>query len=344
MQSETSAFVPGSVPARDVNRFKKLGRLSEGSYGTVYKAQDKDTEEVVALKRIHVDPKEERDGFPIVPIREIRALFSLQHPNIVELKEIAVSPASQKVFMVLEHSDFDLRYLMEHMKHTTKFTVPQHKCIMKQLLQGIDHCHSQFIMHRDLKPTNILFKSGVLKICDFGLARPFSKITERHPMQRPLTAPVVTLWYRPLEVLLGDRFYSSSVDMWSIGCIMAEVISHAPLFAASREIQQIDRILSLLGTPNETVWPGYNNLPYVKTWCFKAYPLGWDRLRTLIGPAMLSDTGFDLLCRLLTYDPRVRITAKQALSHPWFEEAPIACAPELLVSVPPREVRSFDIE
>ncbi|KAG9155496.1 hypothetical protein Leryth_009913 [Lithospermum erythrorhizon] len=204
------------------------------------------------------------------------------------------------------------------------------------------YLHDNWVLHRDLKTSNILLNNcGELKICDFGLARQYGS-----PL-KPYTQLVVTLWYRAPELLLGAKQYSTSIDMWSLGCIMAELLSKKPLFNGKSEIEQIDKIFRTLGTPNETIWPGYSKLPGVKANFVKneneiqlIMMFTSNLLRkkfpstSFTWSPVLSDAGFDLLNKLLTYDPESRITVEAALDHQWFREVPLPKAKEFMPTFP----------
>lgn len=180
------------------------------------------------------------------------------HPNIVKLHEIVVTPSFSNVFMVMEYIEHDLKTLLENM--ASAFLVGEIKTIMLQLLSAIDFLHSNWIIHRDLKTSNLLMNNrGQIKVADFGLARTFGS-----PLGR-VTQLVVTLWYRAPELLLGETKYNCAIDMWSIGCIFAELLNKDPLFKGRGEMDQLAKIIALLGTPDEIRWPGLSSLPLVKT-------------------------------------------------------------------------------
>ena len=186
------------------------------------------------------------------------------------------------------------------------------KSMMYQLLKGICFCHSHRVLHRDLKPQNLLVENNsILKLADFGLARAFNT-----PI-KTLTHEVVTLWYRAPEVLLGQTQYSTGLDIWSIGCIFAELATGRPLFPADSEIDQLYKIFQALSTPTERVWPGVTSLPYYKATFPKWYH---NNLRQLVPPDMLDNAGFDLLQKMLIYNPVDRISAKTAMEHPYFAD------------------------
>ncbi|XP_061994309.1 cyclin-dependent kinase G-2 isoform X2 [Rosa rugosa] len=240
---------------RSVDEFERLNKIDEGTYGVVYRAQDKKTGEIVALKKVKME--KEREGFPLTSLREINILLSFHHPSIVDVKEVVVGSNLDSIFMVMEYMEHDLKALMETMKQP--FSPSEVKCLMLQLLEGVKYLHDNWVLHRDLKTSNLLLNNrGELKICDFGLARQYGS-----PL-KPYTHLVVTLWYRAPELLLGAREYSTAIDMWSLGCIMAELLSKEPLFNGKTEFEQLDKIFKILGTPNETIWPGFSKLPGVK--------------------------------------------------------------------------------
>ncbi|GAA0162591.1 non-receptor serine/threonine protein kinase [Lithospermum erythrorhizon] len=318
---------------RSVDVFERLNAINEGTYGVVYRARDRKTGETVALKKVKME--KEREGFPLTALREMNILLSINHPSIVDVKEVVMGKSLDSIFMVMEYMEHDLKGLMETMKHP--FSQSEVKCLMLQLLDGTKYLHDNWVLHRDLKTSNILLNNcGELKICDFGLARQYGS-----PL-KPYTQLVVTLWYRAPELLLGAKQYSTSIDMWSLGCIMAELLSKKPLFNGKSEIEQIDKIFRTLGTPNETIWPGYSKLPGVKANFVKNES---NLLRKKFPPTsftwspVLSDAGFDLLNKLLTYDPESRITVEAALDHQWFREVPLPKAKEFMPTFPAQHVQ-----
>ncbi|KAK4423930.1 Cyclin-dependent kinase G-2 [Sesamum alatum] len=313
---------------RSVDEFERLNKIDEGTYGVVYRARDKKTGEIVALKKVKME--KEREGFPLTSLREINILLSFDHPSIVDVKEVVVGSNLDSIFMVMEYMEHDLKALMETMKQP--FSQSEVKCLMLQLLAGVKYLHDNWVLHRDLKTSNLLLNNrGELKICDFGLARQYGS-----PL-KPYTHLVVTLWYRAPELLLGAKQYSTAIDMWSLGCIMAELLSKEPLFNGKTEFDQLDKIFRILGTPNETIWPGFSKLPGVKVNFVKHQ---YNLLRrkfpatSFTGSPVLSDAGFDLLNKLLTYDPEKRITAEAALNHEWFHEVPLPKSKEFMPTFP----------
>lgn len=327
---------PVSAPQRSINMlqgcrsvddFEKLNRIDEGTYGVVFRARDNKTGQVVALKKVKLE--KEREGFPLTSLREINILLSFHHPSIVDVKEVVMGNLDN-VFMVMEYMEHDLKALMETIRQP--FSQSEVKCLMLQLLSGVNYLHDNWVLHRDLKTSNILLNNrGELKICDFGLSRQYGS-----PL-KPYTQLVVTLWYRAPELLLGTKEYSTAIDMWSLGCIMAELLAKEPLFPGKTEVDQLDKIFRILGTPNEKIWPGFAKLRGVKA-NFVKQP--YNKLRekfpptSFTGRPTLSEAGFDLLNKLLTYDPEKRITAEDALNHPWFQEVPLPKSKEFMPTFP----------
>ncbi|GKV14713.1 hypothetical protein SLEP1_g25543 [Rubroshorea leprosula] len=313
---------------RSVDEFERLNKIDEGTYGVVYRARDKKSGEIVALKKVKME--KEREGFPLTSLREINILLSFHHQSIVDVKEVVVGSSLDSIFMVMEYMEHDLKGLMESMKQP--FSQSEVKCLMLQLLEGVKYLHDNWVLHRDLKTSNLLLNNrGELKICDFGLARQYGS-----PL-KPYTHLVVTLWYRAPELLLGAKQYSTAIDMWSLGCIMAELLSKEPLFNGKTEFDQLDKIFRILGTPNETIWPGFSKLPGVKVNFVKHQ---YNLLRkkfpatSFTGSPVLSDAGFDLLNKLLTYDPEKRITVEAALNHEWFREVPLPKSKDFMPTFP----------
>lgn len=293
-----------------MEEFLCLNRIEEGTYGVVYRAKDKRTDEVVALKRLKME--KEKEGFPITSLREINTLLKGQHPNIVTVREIVVGSNMDKIFIVMDYVEHDLKSLMETMRHRKQTFLPAEvKCLLQQLLRAVAHLHDNWILHRDLKTSNLLLShKGILKVGDFGLAREYGSPLKAY------TSVVVTLWYRAPELLLCSKEYSTPIDVWSVGCIFAEFLSMTALFPGKSELDQLNRIFKDLGTPNEKIWEGYNELPAVQKMTFTEYPV--SRLRQRF-QAVTSEFGLGLLQGLLTYDPKKRISADGALRSNYFK-------------------------
>lgn len=320
------SYFPAIQGCRSVEEFQCLNRIEEGTYGVVYRAREKRTDKIVALKRLKME--KEKEGFPITSLREINTLLKAQHPNIVTVKEIVVGSNMDKIFIVMDYVEHDLKSLMETMKQKkTSFIASEVKCLMLQLLKAVNHLHDNWILHRDLKTSNLLFShTGVLKVGDFGLAREYGSPLKHY------TPVVVTLWYRAPELLLGTKEYSTSIDMWSVGCIFAEFLCMEPLFPGKTEVDQLKRIFKALGTPNEKIWPDYPKLPATQKVSFPEFPP--HGIRSKFVPSILSDVGYNLLSSLLMYNTKKRITADAALSHEYFSEHPLPVDPAMFPTWP----------
>ncbi|KAL8207449.1 UNVERIFIED_CONTAM: Cyclin-dependent kinase 11B [Gekko kuhli] len=317
LKQELPKYLPALQGCRSVEEFQCLNRIEEGTYGVVYRAKDKKTDEIVALKRLKME--KEKEGFPITSLREINTILKAQHPNIVTVREIVVGSNMDKIYIVMNYVEHDLKSLMEMMKQP--FLPDEVKTLMIQLLRGVKHLHDNWILHRDLKTSNLLLShAGILKVGDFGLAREYGS-----PL-KPYTPAVVTLWYRAPELLLGAKEYSTAIDIWSVGCIFGELLTQKPLFPGKSKIDQINKVFKDLGTPSEKIWPGYNELPAVKKMIFTEYP--YNNLRKRFG-ALLSDQGFDLMNKFLTYYPGKRINAEAGLKHEYFQETPLPIDPSM---------------
>ncbi|KAH3765770.1 CMGC/CDK/CDC2 protein kinase [Pelomyxa schiedti] len=286
-------------------RYTKVEKLGEGTYGVVFKAKDTVSGDIVALKKIRMEGEDE--GVPSTAIREIAILKDLRHSNIVNL--IDVVNDDSKLYLVFEFLDQDLKRYIDCVK--TPYVDPALvKSYVFQMLLGIDYCHAHRVLHRDMKPQNLLIdKFGNLKLADFGLARAFGI-----PL-RAYTHEVVTLWYRSPEILLGSQNYSTGVDIWATGAIFSELVTKQPLFPGDSEIDELFKIFKHLGTPTERSWPGVSQLPDFKP----TFPM-WtgQNIATYYGE-LLEPAGQDLLMKMLVYDPPRRISARAALHHPYFD-------------------------
>ncbi|KAI8335967.1 kinase-like domain-containing protein [Chlamydoabsidia padenii] len=293
----------------DVAGYKKLRKIGEGTYGEVFRGLCKRTNANVALKRIQLNFGQ--GGVPPTAMREVALLKEIKHNNIIRLVDLIYFDTT--IYLVFDYCDVDLRKYMNEVGREG-LTIKHIKSFSHQLLRGLNYCHSHRVLHRDLKPQNLLInQNGKLTIADLGLSRAFSV-----PM-RTYTHQVITLWYRAPEILLGSPHYSTAVDMWSVGCILAEMITLRPLFPGDSQIDELFQIFRLLGTPTEEMWPGVTALPD-----FHATFPPWkpadlkERLAKGRQPLKLNDLVIDLLKSLLVYDPYDRISAKKAEEHPFF--------------------------
>ncbi|XP_069489253.1 cyclin-dependent kinase 18 [Ambystoma mexicanum] len=281
----------------------KLDKLGEGTYATVFKGRSKLTENLVALKEIRLEHEE---GAPCTAIREVSLLKNLKHANIVTLHDIIHTERS--LTLVFEYLDNDLKQYLENCGNL--MCMHNVKIFMFQLLRGLAYCHRQKILHRDLKPQNLLInEKGELKLADFGLARAKSVPTKTYSNE------VVTLWYRPPDVLLGSTEYSTQIDMWGVGCIQYEMATGRPMFPGSTVKEELHLIFRLLGTPTEDMWAGITSNPEFKAYNFPRY-----RSQPLINHApRLDSEGIDLLACLLLFEVKSRISAEGGLRHPYFK-------------------------
>lgn len=268
----------------------------------------------VAIKKIKVIP-EFKQELSMDAIREIKFLQELRHPNVIALHDV-FSSKDQNVNLVLEYLPLgDLEMMIKDT--SVSYTASDVKAWMAMLCRGVWFCHENFVLHRDIKPNNLLIaQDGEIKLADFGLARGFADPGWNMSHQ------VITRWYRPLELLYGARHYSSAVDIWSIGMVFAELILRVPFCPGTSDLDQIARITHILGTPDERSWPGVTELrnylePEDPSKVFVAGRSFFSKTFPTAGP-----DGYPLIQSMLQLDPRKRITARQILKHPYFRASP----------------------
>lgn len=307
---------------RRANTFEKLDKIGQGTYSNVYKARDLVSGKIVALKKVRFDNLEPESVKFMA--REILVLRRLDHPNVIKLEGLVTSRMSSSLYLIFEYMEHDLAGLAAC--QGIKFTEPQVKCYMKQLLSGLEHCHTRGVLHRDVKGSNLLINNeGVLKIADFGLATFFNP-----DHKQPLTSRVVTLWYRPPELLLGATHYSVGVDLWSAGCILAELLAGKPIMPGRTEVEQLHKIFKLCGSPSEEYWKK-SKLPNATL--FKPQ----QPYKRCIAETCkdFPQTSIPLIETLLSIDPDERGTATAALNSEFFTTEPHACEPSSLPKYPP---------
>jgi serine/threonine protein kinase len=299
--------------------YQRTDLIGQGAYGIVYKGIRQRTNETVAIKRIPFADSTPEGGVPCNVIREISLLRELDHPNVVQLLDI-IQAHPGGLYLVFEYVAFDLKTFMDQQQTSDDIServglpVATVRSFMRQILAGVGFCHTYRVLHRDLKPHNLLISADgtQLKLADFGLAR-LSAIPNG-----PYTFEVVTLWYRAPELLLGANRYSTSVDVWSIGCIFAEMATGMPLFPGRSDIDQLFKIFQRRGTPTADMWPAVLRLPHYNPefphW--REHPITDFVSQQALG----SGNAADLLTKLLQYDPERRLACKAALQHPYFFE------------------------
>lgn len=277
-------------------------------FATVYKARDIDTDRIVAVKKIKIGSREEaQDGINRTALREIKLLHELQHENVIGLLDVFGHKSN--VSLVFDFMDTDLENIIEDSKIV--LSPANVKAYILMTLQGLEYLHMNYILHRDLKPNNLLVNSaGILKIGDFGLAKCFGSPT------RINTHQVVTRWYRCPELLFGARQYGTGVDIWAVGCILAELLLRVPFLTGDSDIDQISKIFQMMGTPTEEQWPGMKTLPdYMQ---FKVFPgTPFQHIFTAASDELLA-----MLDSCLSMNPMKRCTCSEALKMPYFRLPP----------------------
>lgn len=292
--------------------------IGAGTYGKVFRATHIYTHRNVALKKIRMEG--EKDGYPITAVREIKLLQVLRHPHVVELQEVMVE--RNECFMVFEYMSHDLTGLINH--PTFKLTPAHKKHLGRQIFEGLEFLHRRGVMHRDIKAANLLISSnGILKYADFGLARFYTKSRKLDYTNR-----VITIWYRPPELLLGETQYGPAVDVWSAACVFMEMFTRKAVFPGEGgELSQLEKVYNVLGTPSRSDWPGIADLPWYELMHSAAHPQPANekhrrQFEKQYGD-VLSPAALDLVKQIFSYDPAARPTAEEVLKHDYFlEEKP----------------------
>ncbi|RWR84177.1 cyclin-dependent kinase E-1-like protein isoform X1 [Cinnamomum micranthum f. kanehirae] len=335
MGDGSSSSSSSSRPAW-LQQYDLVGKIGEGTYGLVFLAKSKlpsNKGKCIAIKKF----KHSKDGDGVSPtaIREIMLLREISHENVVKLVNVHINHVDMSLYLAFDYAEHDLYEIIRHHREKVNHSMNLYtiKSLLWQLLNGLNYLHSNWIIHRDLKPSNILVmgegdEQGVVKIADFGLARIYQA-----PL-KPLSenGVVVTIWYRAPELLLGGKHYTSAVDMWAVGCIFAELLTLKPLFQGAEvkaqanpfQLDQLDKIFKVLGHPTPEKWPTLVNLPH---WLQDQQHI---QQRKYDNPGLFSvvhlppkSPAYDLLSKMLEYDPRKRITAAQALEHEYFRMEPL---------------------
>ncbi|KAF2654768.1 Pkinase-domain-containing protein [Lophiostoma macrostomum CBS 122681] len=330
--ANSAAMPPRAIPRHfqgcsKITDYDMMQKLGEGTFGEVHKARHRGTGRVFALKKILMH--NEKDGFPITALREIKLLKMLSHDNVLVLEEMAVERPKAEgrkraiLYMVTPYMDHDLSGLLDN--PDVRFTEPQIKCYMLQLFKGLRYLHDNHILHRDMKAANLLINNrGRLQIADFGLARHYDEPVPQRgrgngEARRDYTSLVVTRWYRPPELLLQLRRYTPAIDMWGAGCVFGEMFKRKPILAGQSDLHQIQIIFELVGSPNQQNMPGWDQLP------------GADAVKSTSSPGAgklsssfreIHPSGLSLLGDLLKLDWRKRINAIDAIDHPYFQSDP----------------------
>lgn len=288
--------------------YTKSKKLGEGTYAVVYLGETVATSAAVAIKEIKTD--QFKDGLDMSAVREIKYLQEIQHPNVIQLVDVYSELTSLNLVLEVLPTDLE-RVLKDKARPISALDV---KRWMLQTLRGTHHCHRQGIMHRDLKPNNLLMDpNGVIKLADFGLARSIN-----HPLEK-LTSNVVTRWYRAPELLFGARHYTFAIDNWAIGAIFAEMMLRIPYLPGKDDADQLTVTIQALGTPTEANWPGVSSLPLYNSLTVYPPPERAEMRRRF--PA-LTEEALDLLEGLLTLAPMRRWDTVRALQSEYFKQSP----------------------
>ena len=302
--------------------YKRVGTIAEGQYGVVFRGELREkaapptattSSRWVALKQLKLGDVEE--GFPVTALREMAALKSLSHPNVVRLLEVVVGATMDEVFMVLEHHPHDLKGILTA-HGADAFTPPQIRSLAFGILSGLAYVHASFLLHRDIKPANLLYGAdGRVLLADFGLVRPYGD-----PPPDVLSPNVVTLWYRAPELFFSPETYGPPVDVWSAGAVLVELLTGSPLANAESESSYIRKLCLILGSPSEDSWPGFASLSNAHAHVLPNQTENY--LANRVSDPCGGDQGLiDFISSLLTWDPSARLSANQAALHPALEES-----------------------
>lgn len=307
-----------SIP--NTHNYSKDKKVGEGTYAVVYVGKQIQTNRRIAIKEIKTGLF--KDGLDMSAIREVKYLQELRHPNVIELIDVFMSQ-DNNLNLVLEFLPCDLEVLIK--TQSVVFKSADIKLWLLMTLRGLHHCHRNFILHRDLKPNNLLLApDGQLKIADFGLARAFGNANE------DFTPTVVTRWYRAPELLFGAKYYTEAVDMWAVGIIFAELMLRTPYLPGKDDHDQLDVTFKALGTPTEQVWPNVSSLPNYNA--LRVYPPpSRQELRNRFSAA--TEKALDLMISMTQLDPARRCDLSLALMHDFFTESPMATEPEDLPTI-----------
>lgn len=310
-----------------IGEYEMMQKLGEGTFGEVHKARHRGTSKIYALKKILMH--NEKDGFPITALREIKLLKMLSHDNVLKLEEMAVERPKGEgrrrgiLYMVTPYMDHDLSGLLDN--PDVRFQEAQIKCYMLQLFKGLRYLHDNHILHRDMKAANLLINNrGRLQIADFGLARHYDEPVPQRgrgngEAKREYTTLVVTRWYRPPELLLQLRRYTPAIDMWGAGCVFGEMFKRKPILAGQSDLHQAQIIFELIGSPNDQNMPGWNDLPGAES--IRQFSSSPGSIAARFRE--LTPTGLSLIKDLMKLDWRKRINAIDAIDHPYFREQPL---------------------